>query len=257
VQHDRYLACLAADQARFRAVAPLALAAPVPTCPGWTVADLTRHLSEVYLHKAAAIREGEEPTEGWPPPQVATEHPLALLDHAYLVLTEQLAAHRPGDPAGSWYSDDQTVGFWARRMAQETVIHRIDAELGTGSPVAPVPADLAVDGVDELLRVFVAYSVRVWGQYFREVLDASPGHTCLVRTDAASWLVRSGPDSVMVEDGATSGAEPVDATLTGSPSDVLRRLWNRELPGRPSPVEVRGDPAAVEELRRLVVIATQ
>jgi hypothetical protein len=30
------------------------------------------------------------------------------------------------DPAGSWYTPDQTVGFWIRRMAQETVIHRID-----------------------------------------------------------------------------------------------------------------------------------
>ena len=48
-------------------------------------------------------------------------------------------------------------------MAQETVIHRIDAELGDGAPFAPVPDDLAIDGIDELLRIFVAYSRgRVW-----------------------------------------------------------------------------------------------
>jgi hypothetical protein len=36
------------------------------------------------------------------------------------------------------------------------------AELGTGQPV---PADRAVDGIDELLKVFVAYSVADWGSY--------------------------------------------------------------------------------------------
>jgi len=36
-------------------------AAPVPSCPGWSVADLTRHVGEVYLHKTLAMREGAEP----------------------------------------------------------------------------------------------------------------------------------------------------------------------------------------------------
>ena len=36
----------------------------MPSCPGWTVADLTRHLGEVYLHKILAMREGVEP-EPW------------------------------------------------------------------------------------------------------------------------------------------------------------------------------------------------
>ena len=69
-------------------------------------------------------------------------------------------------------------------MAQETVIHRIDAELGTRQPVAPVPADLAVDGIDELLKVFVAYSVTEWGDYFTDILAGSPGRTYTVRATA-------------------------------------------------------------------------
>jgi hypothetical protein len=36
-------------------------------------------------------------------------------------------------------------------MAQETVIHRADAELAAGAPVAVIPGDLAADGIDELL----------------------------------------------------------------------------------------------------------
>src|SRR5690349_7476552 len=119
----RLLDCLAADFTRLRAVAPTDLAAAVPSCPGWTVADLTRHVGEVYLHKTRAIREGVEP-EPWPPKELADEEPLALLDRTYAGLLDELTTRRRDEPAGSWYAPDQTVGFWIRRMAQETVIHR-------------------------------------------------------------------------------------------------------------------------------------
>jgi uncharacterized protein (TIGR03083 family) len=100
------------------------------------------------------MREGAEP-DPWPPKELAAEEPLALLDRAYAGLRDEFAARRPEDPAGSWYAPDETVGFWIRQMAHETVIHRIDAELGTGQPVAPVPAELALDGIDELRSCIV------------------------------------------------------------------------------------------------------
>src|SRR5205085_7086477 len=123
----------------------------------------------------------------WPPIELAAEEPLALLDRAYAGLLDEFGARKPEDPAVSWYAPDQTVGFWIRRMAQETVIHRIDAELGTGQPVAPVPADLAVDGIDELLKIFVAYSVAEWASAFTDILGSSPGRTYSVRADDAAW----------------------------------------------------------------------
>ena len=158
----RFLECLDTDFARLRAVAPTDLEAAVPSCPGWNVADLTRHVGQVYLHKTIAMREGAEPDQ-WPPEGLTHEEPLALLDRAYRGLVDEFAARKPEDPAGTWYKPDQTVGFWIRRMAHETVIHRIDAELGTRQPVAPVPTDLAIDGIDELLKVFAAYSVAGMG----------------------------------------------------------------------------------------------
>src|SRR5260370_25148962 len=91
-------------------------------------------------------------------------------------------------------------------MAQETVIHRIDAELGTGQPVAPVPADLAVDGIDELLKVFVAYSVAEWGDYFTDILAGSPGRTYTVRTGGAAWRARARPGPFVVRGGVLSDA---------------------------------------------------
>jgi uncharacterized protein (TIGR03083 family) len=251
---SRFLDCLAADFARLRAVVRTGLTAAVPSCPGWSVADLTRHVGEVYVHKTLAMRDGVEP-EPWPPREFADEEPLALLDRAYAGLLEEFAARKPDDPAGSWYIPDQTVGFWIRRMAQETVVHRIDAELATGQPVAPVPADLAVDGIDELLKVFVAYSVAEWGDYFTGVLGGSPGHTYVVRTEGAVWRVRTGPGMFAVTDGP--GDAPADVTVSGPPSAVLRRLWNRESVGEPDGVIVEGAPEAVEELRGCIVTATQ
>jgi len=68
---------------------------------------------------------------------------LELLDRAYAALTSKFAARRPEEQACTWYSHDQRVGFWIRRMAKETVIHRVDAELADGEPLAAIPADLA------------------------------------------------------------------------------------------------------------------
>jgi hypothetical protein len=77
----------------------------------------------------------------------------------------------------------------------------------------------------------------------------------LVVTDGAAWRVHSGPGRLTVEQGLGDGA--ADATISGPPAAVLRRMWNREAPGEPAEITVVGDPAAVEELRRAVVIATQ
>ncbi len=230
-----------------------ALSAAVPSCPGWTVADLTRHVAEVYLHKNLAMREGAEP-EPWPPKELAHEEPLALLDRAYAGLLGEFAARKPADPAGSWYTPGQTVGFWIRRMAQETVIHRIDAELGTGQPVAPVPSDLAVDGIDELLKVFVAYT--------------SPSGAA---TSPPSWPAhRAGPTRCGRRRGVAGADRP---GAVRRPGRCRRRPGRRDRerpadgraalgvePGGRRRAERRdreGAPEAVGELRRCIVTATQ
>ena len=212
------------------------------------------------------MRDGGERETDWPPAGLKDEEPVALLDRAYSELVAELTTRDPADIGGTWYPPDPTVGFWFRRMAQESVIHRIDAELGAGAPVAPVPDDLALDGIDEILRVFVAYAVDAWGDYFTEALAGSPGRALKIQAAATAdspsvtWLVRTSQGHFTVRGGPAEklADEPIpDVTIVGAPADVLRWSWNRETPGDPSPVTVEGDPVALAEFRRCVVIATQ
>lgn len=264
MENKRFLECLDADYRRIREVVPGHLEERVPTCPDWTVDDLTWHVGMVYLHKATAMRQGAEP-ENWPPDYDDNASATELIDDAYRQLTEEFAARDPAEPSGTWYEPDQTVGFWIRRMAQESVIHRIDAELGVGVPVSPVPDDLAVDGIDELLKVFVAYSVSKWTDYFTEALKDVPARTYLIKADATaqspgvSWLVSTSPGQFDVTGGPGEQLDEAtpDVTVSGTPTDILRWAWNRETPGEPSRVITSDHAAALAEFRRCVVIATQ
>jgi len=94
MEASRYLQCLAADYGDLRDAASAAeLTANVPSCPGWTMADLVRHVAQVYLHKVALMRTGAEPEE-WPPPSLAAEAPLAALGRAYGALRAEFRPDR-------------------------------------------------------------------------------------------------------------------------------------------------------------------
>jgi uncharacterized protein (TIGR03083 family) len=269
MENARFLECLETDYRRIREVAPAHLEAQVPTCPDWTMTDLVRHVGQVYLHKVECMRLGAEKESDWPPAGLVDEEPLALLDRSYADLVQELTTRDPADRGGTWYALDPTVGFWFRRMAQESVIHRVDAEYAAGAAVFPIPGDLAIDGVDELLRVFVAYSVAAWSDYFEETLAGSPGRTIKFVAAAAgdvpgvTWLVKTSAGQLTVEGGPGGPGEtvaagaPADVTVSGTPGDLLLWTWNREPSGEPSRVTIAGDRDALAEYQRCVVIATQ
>src|SRR3984957_16855270 len=258
MENSRFLECLAADYGRIRGVAPGNLDRSVPTCPEWTVADLVRHVGIVYLHKVATMRDGTFPSP-WPPAGLNDEEPVALLDRAYAELIEEFDRHAPEDFSPTWYDPDQTVGFWIRRMAQETVIHRLDAELGADAPIAPIPDDVAIDGIDELLKVFVAYDAKKWPEDYTEALADSPARSSNITTTDVEWLVGTAPApfTVGAGPGMTVAAHTnTDTTITGTPTAVLRWAWSRETPGEPSGVTIEGY-ADLTEFRRCITTATQ
>lgn len=244
---SRYLQCLATDYQRLREVTVGALAAPVPSCPEWTAADLVRHVAMVYADKTAIIRTGAP--SPWPP-DLPDEEPIVALDRTYAELVAELTARPAAETTHTWYEPDQTVGFWARRMAQETVIHRVDGELAAGLAPLPVPTDLAIDGADEVLVRFLAYFSHLERAAFGASLTGCDGRAVLVDTGAGSWVVRLDPAGVEV----TAGPGDTDATVTAVPHDMLLWLWRRV--GH-EVVRVEGDARLVEQLRDLLGVATQ
>ena len=255
---SRYLECLAADYGDLRdAAAAVELTVPVPTCPGWTMGDLVFHVAEVYLHKVTVMRTGEWPKQ-WPPPGVEHAAKLPLLGRAYGELIAEFSARLPTDPAPTWYDPDQTVAFWIRRMAQETVVHRIDAELAAGLPVTPVPDDLALDGIDEVLKRFLGYDAEDLDQLEGGHLARDGQDTITVLAGQTAWTVRPSPQEVVVDDGASDDPRVV---IAAAPDPMLRWLWGRagsaEGMGSWAGVRLTGDPAWAAYLRRMLVAATQ
>ncbi|GAA1777273.1 maleylpyruvate isomerase N-terminal domain-containing protein [Luedemannella helvata] len=252
MDNDRLRECLDEDYTRLRKVAAGAdLAARVPSCPDWTVAELVDHVAMVYLHKVACMKFGR-PQE-WPP-ETGGEEPLPLLERAYGELAAEFATRAPSTSAYTWYEPDQTVGFWVRRMAQETVIHRVDAELGAGVPIAPIPADLALDGIDELLVAFVSYGSRAWAEDFADVLAPAAGTTVHIAAGERAWSVEIAADGVSVADASGGVGTGASTSIAGEPDDVLLWLWNRAGDGA---VTTSGDPDALAAFRRVLVAATQ
>jgi len=252
MDESRYLECLAADHGDLRdAAASVESTVPVPNCPGWTMGDLVFHVAEVYLHKVTVMRTGEWPKQ-WPPPGTEAEAPLRLLGRAYGQLIAEFSVRRPTDATPTWYDPDQTVAFWIRRMAQETVIHRIDAEQAAGLPVTAVPGDLAVDGVDEVLKRFLGFDVPGLEQLEGGHLASDRGEsTITVMAGRTAWTVRPSPREVVVDDGASDSPRVV---IAAAPDAMLRWLWGR---AGDDTVRLTGDPAWAGYLRRMLVAATQ
>ncbi len=131
---------------------------PVPTCPGWGLGKLVRHTGRVHRHVTAVVAQQVSEPPGRD--LVDFEQPSVDADQAAWIAWFRSGANAlmvaladaPSDtPVWSW-GHDQTAGFWARRMAHETVIHGVDAHLAVGAPFNIEPA-LAVDGLDELLEI--------------------------------------------------------------------------------------------------------
>ena len=228
----------------------------VPSCPDWDVDQLAHHVAGAYLHKVECIRQGVFP-EDWPLEPLDPD-PVAVLDGAFAALTAAFDEYRPGDPAATFLEADQTVGFWIRRMCHETVVHRLDAELAAGLEFAPVPADIALDGVDEFLSLFIGAATRQWTESYAEVLHGADPRPLAVASAGEGWTLTASSVGVEVSRGAAPSANPMlanpAALVSGEPTDVLLWLWGR---AADRVVRREGDAALVDQLLALRDIGTK
>jgi uncharacterized protein (TIGR03083 family) len=121
------------------------------------------------------------------------------------------------------------VGFWARRMLHECVVHRWDAQMGAVGAADPIEPDIAIDGIDEFLEVFVDAT--------RSQVNAPAGPTVLIETrdSSASWTAELPVGGRTVR----RGTFDADIQVRGNASDILLLLWGR-MAEFPDSVEVIG-----------------
>ncbi|HET6810252.1 MAG TPA: maleylpyruvate isomerase family mycothiol-dependent enzyme [Acidimicrobiales bacterium] len=238
---ERYLEQLRSDGAALAAAAAVDTSARVPGCPDWDVAALVGHTGVIHRWVAEILRTRaqERPSRrGFAAPEggpAVLEWYRGGLD----LLVGALEDAGPDADVWNWARPRQPSAFWFRRMAQETAVHRWDAQSATGTP-AGVPQDLAVDGIAEMLESFLPL-----------LSTAGPppdlgGSLHVHATDTeGEWTVRPGPEHLEVEPGHGKG----DAAVRGAASDLLLALWGRPVFDR---LETFGDSSVVERWRERV-----
>ncbi len=227
-----WLETLRADANAFRVIAAEAeLAAPVPTCPGWTVRDLVNHLGGVYRWVLAFAGRG---TTEAPDPELrrkslhddfpAEQDALTWWDEQAVALVKLLESLDPQQPAWNWAPQAKVASFWHRRMANETAVHRWDMQMSQGL-AEPIDTRLAADGVGEVLDSYLP------AQRLRKGPTDRYGVVQLLATDTEQeWFIRLRGEGIALLDTATllDDTDPNEqVSAAGTASDLDLALWGR------------------------------
>lgn len=233
--HKSWVTVFTEQATMFReAVGSAELAAPVPSCPGWTFAHLTLHVGRFLQSATTYLTSGSTvPLRPLDPP--STDDPLAFLDEQLANAGRVLLVVPDNRPVWTFSPAAPDLAWvWSRRIAHELTLRRWDAQAALLTLV-PTDRDQAVDGVDEVLGTILA--ARTTGDV--------PSHTsgsALVSCDDGpeAWTVTFTPGEVPA---VIRSAAAADARLSGSASTLFFQLWGRlELTGE-------GDPAVLGALK--------
>jgi uncharacterized protein (TIGR03083 family) len=208
---------------------------PVPSCPGWSLAGLGRHLGEIHRWVVFTVTERRSPADDELEPAPGNDDAVAgWVEVGLARMLDLLASVPPEAPVWHPFVGPRVAGIWPRRQCHELTVHRWDAEHAVGR-VPTIEPWLAADGIDEYFR-------RIVPRVHARDGKALPVRPVLVDTTDVGrrWVV----DGLAVRE--LEGGEavpPVDGTLAGSAADVLLALWGR-VPFDPGP-----SAAAAEWLR--------
>jgi uncharacterized protein (TIGR03083 family) len=240
MDHNAYAEAIYRDGHAMSAAARAAgVDARVPSCPLWDVGDLLAHLGRIHRWVTQIIvNRAPERDAHWsetePPPK---DELLDWFEAGVDPLAEALIEAGPNVELWTW-TPDRSSGFWARRQANETAVHRWDAQSATGA-TEPIAHDLAVDGIDELFDL-IPYWPRA-----DEVHGNGETLHFHCTDGAGEWLVRLDPDAFVVTREHAKG----DVAGRGSASDLLLFLYGRVSPQQ---LEVFGDASLLTRWRELV-----
>lgn len=207
------------DSAALADAAEADLTSPIPSCPGWTMADLVRHVLQVHRSWGRIVGEGLMEPKWSEAPMPPDDQLVAEFRANAIRFADVIGATEPDKPCWTW-GPTQDAAFVQRFQVQEVALHRYDAEAAVGTP-GPIAADGAADAIEldnQLLP------------------DAAAGATSaftVIATDAPLEITMTAKPDL-----------PVAGTLRGGASDLLLVFWKR-LPL--DAVDVTGDREAIAD----------
>jgi uncharacterized protein (TIGR03083 family) len=246
-EHERYCSAVETEIKRFAEVVDgVDPATPVPSCPGWTVAKLVKHVGIVHrwAEHIVAHRVGDRVSQRDVPmdlPAAASGYPAWLAAGAG-PLVATLRAVDSGTPMWAWGPDHRAL-WWSRRMLHETTVHRADAEIAVGR-TPHIDRDVAVDGIDEFL------TNQSYTRGGERAGDAGNGETVhLHATDAAGeWMITLAAEGFTWEPGHGKGT----VAVRGPSRDLLLLTYGRIEPAD-GQFEIFGSAEVLERWRELSV----
>lgn len=199
-------------------------AAPVHSCPGWSVLDVAEHLGTIHRWADELVQRRSSDRIPLPALELLDgEMSPAWIREGGHRLVATLRAANPDDAMWAW-GVDQHVRFWSRRQLHETLVHRMDIELA-GDVVPESSTDVAVDAIDEFLA-----NIQTLSKFSSTVASIrGTGEQLGIREvkSGSAWTIALSEEGFRVR----AGAGTTSAEIAGPSVDLLLVLCRRRAPG--------------------------
>ena len=212
--------------------------ADCPSCPGWKVDRLVGHTGTIHQWVTEILRQrATEPVDSRSLPRPpGGEDNVGWFDEKWHALVDTLRQTDPDAEAWNFTAAPKKAAFWFRRMAHETAMHRVDAELAAGKTPEPMDPELAADGIDE----FLDHMLPMRGNPGEKMSGSVHLHATDRPDGSGEWTIRLSPEGTTVSKEHGKG----DVAVRGPASDLLLLISNRR---GTDGLEVFGDPALLEQ----------